>query len=199
MVASIYVTVVIALERYNAVCQPINTYIAGGDEDGTLKLWLPVLKYVGPVIIFSVVINISKFFEFVVECNQNTNHTLYCEPILCPGLRLNEVYIKYYINLFREEFSTRQKYNFLRNFINLHWNEGKVDLENHLTGNNLLILSDVRQEHPHWPPASDLAVYPQLSCLEATHSEKASFNKIADRWEPSLNSSLIKWGNMIMH
>ena len=112
MMASIYMTVVIALERYIAVSRPISAYIAGGDEDGILKLWLQVFKYVGPVLIFSVVINISTIFEFVVNCNHDTNQTSYCEPIVCPGLRLNEVYIKYYINLFREGLSTRQNVNF---------------------------------------------------------------------------------------
>ena len=67
MVASIYMTVVIALERYIAVARPISAYVAGGDQEGMIKLWLNVLKYAGPVILLSVVINISTFFEFFVQ------------------------------------------------------------------------------------------------------------------------------------
>ena len=37
MVASIYMTVVIALERYIAVSRPISTYVAGGGGDQGLN------------------------------------------------------------------------------------------------------------------------------------------------------------------
>ena len=97
MVASIYITVVIALERYFAVSRPISTYVSGGDDEGILKAWLRVLKYVGPVILFSVVINISTFFEFVIK-----------EGKIYPSLRLNEDYIKHYINMFRDGITSRQ-------------------------------------------------------------------------------------------
>ena len=112
MVASIYMTVVIALERYIAVARPISAYVAGGDQEGMIKLWLNVLKYAGPVILLSVVINISTFFEFFVHCDTslksvNSNQTLSCH--MCPHLRLNDNYIKYYNNLIREGFSIRQK------------------------------------------------------------------------------------------
>ena len=98
MVASIYMTVVIALERYIAVSRPISTYIRGGDEDGIIMIWMQVLKYVGPVILFSVVITISKFYEFALYCDPCD--TTQCKTHICPDLRLNEEYIKYYINLF---------------------------------------------------------------------------------------------------
>ena len=112
MVASIYMTVVIALERYIAVARPISAYVAGGDQEGMIKLWLNVLKYAGPVILLSVVINISTFFEFFVHCDTslesvNSNQTLSCH--MCPHLRLNDKYIKYYNNLVREGSSIRQK------------------------------------------------------------------------------------------
>ena len=119
MVASIYMTVLVALERYIAVSRPISTYVAGGgggDQEGRMKSWLKVLTYVGPVILVSVVINVSTFFEFVVYCeNENdigpldVNQTSHCRPKICPHLRLNEDYIKYYNNLFRESLNNRQK------------------------------------------------------------------------------------------
>ena len=117
MVASIYMTVVIALERYIAVSRPISAYVGGGgggDSGETMAAWLKVLKYAGPVLLFSVAINISTFFEFfVVSCEnddepRDSNQTSYCRPHICPHLRLNENYIKYYNNLFRDGFY-RQK------------------------------------------------------------------------------------------
>ena len=116
MVASIYMTVLVALERYIAVSRPISTYVAGGgggDQEGRMKSWLKVLTYVGPVILFSVVINVSTFFEFAVHCENymglmDSNQTSHCRPKICPHLRLNEEYIKYYNNLFRDGFGTRQ-------------------------------------------------------------------------------------------
>ena len=92
MVASIYMTVVIALERYIAVSRPISTYVASGDQEGLIKSWFKVLKYVGPVILFSVVINISTFFEFKVHCDNNgelvdANQTSYCHPKIHPILK----------------------------------------------------------------------------------------------------------------
>ena len=116
MVASIYMTVVIALERYIAVSRPIRAYVADGDQEGMIKSWLNVLKYAGPVILFSVIIHISLFFEFFVHCDKMfelvySNQTsrpmvpIYVETSkchICPHLRLKENYIKYYNNLFRE-------------------------------------------------------------------------------------------------
>ena len=93
MVASIYMTVVIALERYIAVSRPISAYVAGGDQEGMIKLWLNVLKYAGPVILLSVVINISTFLEFFVHCEdilelEDPNQTSICHS--CPHLTLEE-------------------------------------------------------------------------------------------------------------
>ena len=46
MVASIYMTVVIALERYIAVSRPISTYVGGrgggSDQGETMAAWLKV-------------------------------------------------------------------------------------------------------------------------------------------------------------
>ena len=107
MVASIYMTVVIALERYIAVSRPIRAYVADGDQEGMIKSWLNVLKYAGPVILFSVVIHISLFFEFFVHCDKTFElvDSKWIETSnyhICPHLRLNESYIIYYNNLFRE-------------------------------------------------------------------------------------------------
>ena len=83
-----------------------------------MKSWLKVLKYVGPVVLISALINVSTFFEFDVRCKNeieslDSNQTSYCRLKICPHLRLNEDYIKYYNNLFREGFNIRQKLYFL--------------------------------------------------------------------------------------
>ena len=62
MVASIYTTVVVALERYYAVTRPISAFV----DDGGGK-WRKVLAFIIPVLVFSIIFNIPTFFEFRVE------------------------------------------------------------------------------------------------------------------------------------
>ena len=62
MVASIYTTVVVAVERYYAVTRPISAFV----DDGHGK-WKKVLVFVTPVLVFSILFNIPTFFEFRVE------------------------------------------------------------------------------------------------------------------------------------
>lgn len=62
MVASIYTTVVVAVERYYAVTSPISAFV----DDGHAK-WKKVLAFIAPVLVFSVIFNIPTFFEFRVE------------------------------------------------------------------------------------------------------------------------------------
>ena len=61
MVASIYITVVVAVERYLAVSRPISAFV----DDGHGK-WKKVLAFAVPVLLFSVIFNIPTFFEFYV-------------------------------------------------------------------------------------------------------------------------------------
>ena len=62
MVASIYTTVVVAIERYYAVTRPISAFV----DDGHGK-WKKVIVFIAPVLVFSVIFNIPTFFEFRVE------------------------------------------------------------------------------------------------------------------------------------
>ena len=62
MVASIYTTVVVAVERYYAVTRPISAFV----DDGGGK-WKKVLVFFTPVLIFSIIFNIPTFFEFRVQ------------------------------------------------------------------------------------------------------------------------------------
>ena len=74
MVASIYTTVVIALERYIAVSRPISTYVTaaagGGSDEGRVAAWCSVLKYVGPALLFSAAVNGPTFFELTLSCEK---------------------------------------------------------------------------------------------------------------------------------
>ena len=85
MVASIYTTVVVTLERYFAVSKPIIAMIHSGKGR-----WKTVMAYVLPVGIFSVVFKLPIFFEFFTQwcystCNNHTTHT-YCENDLHGGI-----------------------------------------------------------------------------------------------------------------
>ena len=64
--------------------------------------WRITLKYTVPNIVFSVIFNLPKFFEFdvqeIVETNPETNST-YIEINLNPtNLRLDDNYVYYYVN-----------------------------------------------------------------------------------------------------
>ena len=94
MVASIYTTVVIALERYVAVSRPISTYVtaaAGGDE-GRVAAWCKVLKYVGPAVLLSAAVNVPTFFELTFLCKKGAESgELFLECFQqpnCPNLDL---------------------------------------------------------------------------------------------------------------
>ena len=70
MVASIYTTVVVAMERYYAVTRPISAFV----DDGGGK-WKKVLIFVIPVLIFSIIFNIPTFFEFRVQMTSQPPET----------------------------------------------------------------------------------------------------------------------------
>ena len=59
MMASIYITVIVAFERYVAVSKPISTYVQDGVEG-----WKKVIIYFFPMMAFTLLWNLPKFFEF---------------------------------------------------------------------------------------------------------------------------------------
>ena len=61
MNASIYLTVVIAIERYLAVSRPLSVYMG---EIGGQNKWRSLVFYVAPAILLAILINIPCFFEF---------------------------------------------------------------------------------------------------------------------------------------
>ena len=61
MCCSTYITVVLALERYRAVWRPIEYH---NNVNSSPHPWRRVFKsYIVPVVIFSILFNLPKFFE----------------------------------------------------------------------------------------------------------------------------------------
>lgn len=58
----IYITVALAMERYQAVSKPIEYHNAVSNS----SKWPRIMAYVLAVIFFSVIINVTKFFELTV-------------------------------------------------------------------------------------------------------------------------------------
>ena len=62
IIASMYTTVVIALERYLAVSKPLMTFIRR-DEDR----WKKLLSRIFPVLVISLILSLPMIFEFVID------------------------------------------------------------------------------------------------------------------------------------
>ena len=60
MNSSIFLTVVIAIERYLAVSRPLSVFMG---EIGGHNKWQTLVFYVAPAIVLSILINIPCFFE----------------------------------------------------------------------------------------------------------------------------------------
>lgn len=67
MMASTYTTIVVALGRYLAVSKPISTMV-----NNVKGSWKTVMKYVLPVVAFSIIFKFPIFFEFFTKrCNES--------------------------------------------------------------------------------------------------------------------------------
>lgn len=96
MTGSVFMTVAIAMERYVAVHYPLDYNQSMNDENASLRR---VLKYVVPVILFSVVFNLPKFFEGQIAWNHDSDPPT--PEIQVTELRLNRDYMLYYNNILR--------------------------------------------------------------------------------------------------
>jgi hypothetical protein len=99
MTGSIYMTLVLAFERYLATSHPITyqRFSSGSIYIGYLKWYLLCVL---PVTLFSILFNVPSFFEFSVSYYEdfNSNSTA-TEHYLTPTeLRLNHSYVTYYTN-----------------------------------------------------------------------------------------------------
>lgn len=102
---SIYTTVLLAVQRYLAISRPIEYYVDVASATAAGRNWKAAMTYTFPVILFSVLFNMPKFFEFtiaheVVEMKVNANVTVnetYVKYVPT-HMRLDDNYVFYYIN-----------------------------------------------------------------------------------------------------
>lgn len=85
--ASIFMTVAITLERYVAVHYPLD-YNQAMNDVGLMKRRL--MRYIGPVLVSSVLFNLTKFFEATVVSSSSGNYRIGVAP-----LRRNPIYSAY--------------------------------------------------------------------------------------------------------
>ena len=109
---SIYMTVILALERYNALANPTShqgSNFRGGQNSLRtyfIHHWARVLKYVGPIILLSSLFYIPKLMELHVvkipeECIRNGTlvNCSHSYSVISTELRNNNHYILWYINV----------------------------------------------------------------------------------------------------
>ena len=91
MMGSIYMTMVVGMERYRAVYHPMEySRVANDASTHTDRL----IKYVSPITLFAVVFNIPKFFESKVVYTEHDKN-VYIEVT---DLRMSTMYITWYHN-----------------------------------------------------------------------------------------------------
>ena len=109
MCCSIYMTVILALERYNAFKRPLSYRKNSLRGSPTLKTyflsnWKRVIKYVGPIIIFATFFYVPKWFELRFgekNCAINTTDDNYSSQSVVEftELRNNNQYSLWYLNV----------------------------------------------------------------------------------------------------
>ena len=105
MYCSTYMTVVLALDRYNSVSQPSKYNSATRTTHPTIY----VLRYIIPVTLLSVVFNVPKYFDLEIKQQANIpemNNSNMITPTISPtytlaqtGLRKNQEYVFWYVNV----------------------------------------------------------------------------------------------------
>ena len=117
MFCSMYMTVILALERYNALARPTSHQsMASGNRKFTVlsyfKMhWLRLLKYVGPVILLSTLFYSPKYLELYLKKDERCNTTV--ENYNCSeyvvgltDLRKSSDYVLWYLNVTNLIFTT---------------------------------------------------------------------------------------------
>ena len=113
MCCSIYTTVMLAMERYNALVRPISHHganLRSGKKTikGYFQMhWVRLFKYIGPIVILASLIYIPKWFEVGIMTHKmcaknNTNTNKDCSfkyEIVLSGLRSNNHYNLWYLNI----------------------------------------------------------------------------------------------------
>ena len=103
LVCCMYITVALALERYQAACKPVEYY---NKTKGVNPMTRVFLYYVLPVIVFSCLMNIPKWFEIELRVysqpiyrNENVIQSInltFAEPT---DLRINLIYVVVWANI----------------------------------------------------------------------------------------------------
>ena len=110
MFCSMYMTVILALERYNALARPTSSQSSnvGSKKLNALvyfkKHWLRLLRYVGPVVLLSAVFCSPKYLELYLKQDEQCSTTvqnLSCSQhtIGLTDLRKSGDYVLWYINI----------------------------------------------------------------------------------------------------
>ena len=111
MCCSLYMTVILALERYNALARPTaHQHSAIGMRKTTCDFyfqmhWPRLLKYVCPVILLSTIFYIPKYMELYLmkddRCDTSVNSTIECSEyvVSLTTLRKSDDYVRWYLNV----------------------------------------------------------------------------------------------------
>ena len=103
LVCSMYITVALALERYQAVWKPVEYHIKTKGVNPWTRV---ILYYVLPVILFSALLNIPKWFEIKLEVysqstlvNNSFNGSINLTIAEPTDLRINHIYVVWWANV----------------------------------------------------------------------------------------------------
>ena len=111
MCCSIYMTVILALERYNAFKRPLssrkNSVRQQNLKSYFFSNWRRVMKYVGPIVVFSTLFYIPKWFELQLTQQKNVSNINVVESndsmkeiiVELTELRKNNQYSLWYLNV----------------------------------------------------------------------------------------------------
>ena len=106
MCCSTYTTLELAFERYNNVCKPIANFQKHGNRRQKSE-WKRLAINIVPVLIFSILFYLPKFFELkTIDCElqcpdiySNNNKNCSRKRIITTDLRRNSYYVTWYINV----------------------------------------------------------------------------------------------------
>ena len=117
MFCSMYMTIILALERYNALARPTSHQTSTmGCRQNTLvsyfKMhWMRLIKYVGPIILLSTIFYSPKYVELHLNLNDKCNTTVEnynCSEykVVLTDLRKSSDYVLWYLNVTNLIFTT---------------------------------------------------------------------------------------------
>ena len=117
MFCSMYMTIILALERYNALARPTShqTSTMGCRKNTVVSYfkmhWIRLIKYVGPIILLSTIFYSPKYVELQLNSNDKCNTTVEnynCSEykVVLTELRKSSDYVLWYLNVTNLIFTT---------------------------------------------------------------------------------------------